>query len=122
MYEFFIVKDRPIKFYDAANILFQNAISSMEAQGRMTFYVVTRLRPLQVAELKSGVEMKKIVRSIKPFERYNIYLEAIINPNETSSYMVYRQLLNNNSWDCHVLIRKGELMQQFRQEQFRNRF
>lgn len=118
MAEFFIIKTRPIPFYEAAGMLFQNAIESMERSGCLTFYIVTRLRSFQVSEIRKHQQLRKITRSIPAFSRYNIYVENIIPPNQNAEFHAHNLLLQNNRWDCHVLIRKGVLKEEYRCEYF----
>lgn len=118
MAEFFIIKSRPIPFYDAAGLLFQLAIESMERAGRLTFYVVTRLRSFQVSEIKNEQRLRKITRSIPAFSRYDVYVENIIPPNQMAEFHAHKLLLQNNVWNCHVLIRKCVLKEEHRCEYF----
>jgi hypothetical protein len=120
MAEFFIIKSRPIPFYEAAGLLFQHAIESMERSGRLTFYVVTRLRSFQVSEIKNEQRLRKITRSIPAFSRYDVYVENIIPPNQMAEFHTYNSLLQNNVWNCHVLIRKCVLKEKHRCEYFAN--
>lgn len=116
LYGYAMRSSSKIPFYKMANPLFRKAIDLMEKESRYTFYIVSRLRGVQVKSIKKFGHLNVIMDNIDAFKRYDVFLEEVVQPDKRSEYIGHNELLSKNSWEIPLLIRKGCLKQKYRLE------
>ena len=103
-------KNRSLAVEAAKNLneLLGCILDMMHKEGRFTFFITTLTRAHQ---LKSYLKNNKVRHSkyFKVLDPYEIYVEEIFEPNESSSYFVYRSFCAHKTHPRKLWIRRYSL-------------
>lgn len=99
------------RYKKVINLLLSNIHSDMEKEKRYTFYILAMLRNYQKSSLVKG-ENWSIPEDLHVFDRYNLFVEAII-PANTQPQKVYWDMMGHKFWEKDLWIRRGCLKDKF---------